>query len=218
MLIDIHTHSPSKSHLSIQSLPLEANASSFYFSSGIHPWLAEKIEFKNSIPKLLSVISHPQFLILGEMGLDRVCQVNFEKQIELFSQQIHFAKKHSINVLLIHCVRSLNEVLKLVSSCKYQGHLIFHDSNFNQQESLEVIKRGHFLSFGKNFFKANSKAYRGFSNDFLSNCFFETDDADFNIGQVYNRAASLLKLDSEELEEIVLKNFQHLFPKANIHL
>ena len=154
--------------------------------------------------------------MLGEVGLDRACKVNFRKQVDLFEKQLLFANEQQINVLLIHCVRSLNDILSIVKALDYKGRLVFHDSNFSNQEIEQVTAKGYYLSFGDNLFRENSKASKSIANIDSTKLFLESGDGHNSITDVYTKTASLLQLNQRELDSLILKNFQSLFCDRNI--
>tara|TARA_R110002049_G_scaffold136968_2_gene296844 strand:- start:89 stop:745 length:657 start_codon:yes stop_codon:yes gene_type:complete len=218
MYIDIHTHNPKVSNKSIVSMGHSTAHSKFMFSAGIHPWLASDF-IKNSIEETLTkLVDHKNFFALGEIGIDNSKTESKDLQLDLFEKQIIFAKKKNISLLIVHCVRALNEVLKVIKDNHYQGRIIFHDANFNEQETDRIVNGGHYLSFGKNLFKDRSKAARTITVDRISHYFFETDDSDRTIEEVYSQAATLLKINQDDLERQIEKNFQKLNSERKVSL
>ncbi len=217
MLIDIHCHHVKNiSPTAVLTLDTDTKIPEHqYFSFGIHPWLAQTVNLSDVTTSLLKYIHHPNFLMLGEIGLDRSSAVDFKSQIDLFTAQVKFAKSNKVNTLLIHCVRALSDILKVINETNYQGLLVFHDTNFSSQDLKLVTELGHYVSFGDNLFRACSKATKYLTQVDQSKLLLESGDGKQTITQVYEKAAALLELEVESLERTVLKNFQSLFNDRN---
>lgn len=212
MFVDIHIHSPVATIDSVRYHRQLSSDEQFLFSTGVHPWdahLFDKDEMSMRT-SLSQIIAHPNFFMLGEIGLDFSKKDNLHSQIMIFEKQLQFANEYHVGIILIHCVRALNEVLKLAKQTKYNGIFIFHDANFNSIETEQVIKLGHYLSFGKNLFRNHSKASQSIKASWTKHYFFETDDSSHSIIQVYQKACELMNISIHDLQEQVQKNFQNL--------
>ncbi len=210
MLVDIHTHSPSSDHSCIKYSRRPSVDDQYLFSAGVHPWDAHLYKDTDLDELFSPIISHKKFFILGEIGIDLVKKENLELQKVIFKKQLQIANDKDINRVLIHCVKSLNEILKILKESQYLGKVIFHDANFNNIETELIINMGHFLSFGKNLFKENSKAQQTIHSKWLKHYFFETDDSDRSIKEIYLQASSLMGISVNDLTEQTLKNFHRL--------
>lgn len=210
MLVDIHTHSPSKEKICIKYIRNLSTHKDFYFSTGIHPWDAHLFDNTDIEQILNPIISHPNFTMLSDIGIDLVKKDNLDSQRTVFRQQLEYAKKKNLKIILIHSVRAFNEVLKILKETGYDGSIIFHDANFNLTETEQIIKLGYFLSFGKNLFKENSKASQTIHTKWLDHYFFETDESSKSIAEVYQQASSAMDTSVTMLEQRILKNFHKL--------
>src|SRR5690606_37069133 len=121
---------------------------------------------------------------------------------------------YKVDVVIIHCVRALNDIFQVLKQSTYKGKLVFHDANFNQQELNQILEQGHYLSLGQNLLKLGSKARQSFSSISIERIFLESDDSEINISDLYQHAAKLLNIKSSSLELQILKNFQHLFARS----
>lgn len=210
MLVDIHTHFVSPANAFIKYNRLPTINDQYQFSAGIHPWDAHLYLESNLNDLFDPIIHHKNFFILGEIGIDLVKKENLESQKVIFLNQLIMAKEKNIKRVLIHCVKSLNQILKLLKESGYSGKLIFHDSNFNSIESEQIIKMGHYLSFGKNLFKEKSKAQQSIHSKWMMNYLFETDDSNRSIDEVYQQASELMGISVSVLADQALKNFHHI--------
>ena len=95
MFFDIHTHSPSSSNLvcAIQNRYPTSDHFSSPFSIGLHPWFLKKETFENEILLMEQKLQHPNCFAIGECGLDKAIETDFDFQKEIFVQQIHFSEK-----------------------------------------------------------------------------------------------------------------------------
>lgn len=162
--------------------------------------------------RLLKLYKHDKFLALGETGLDRACAIDYQIQRHAFSAQLDLAADLGINVVIIHCVRALNDIIELSKKSAFKGTMVFHDANFSVEDSKRLINDGHYLSFGTNLLRENSKAASTFSELDINSVFLESDDQKLAIEEVYTRAANKLGISVADLDPKILKNFQKLFP------
>lgn len=212
MLIDFHTHNPRHDILSIESLSLLDTPSEHYFTYGLHPWHLTQMDISEFQARLLKLYKHDKFLALGETGLDRACAIDYQIQRHAFSAQLDLAADLGINVVIIHCVRALNDIIELSKKSAFKGTMVFHDANFSVEDSKRLINDGHYLSFGTNLLRENSKAASTFSELDINSVFLESDDQKLAIEEVYTRAANKLGISVADLDPKILKNFQKLFP------
>tara|TARA_R110000868_G_scaffold117600_15_gene312515 strand:- start:21573 stop:22244 length:672 start_codon:yes stop_codon:yes gene_type:complete len=213
VLIDIHCHNIEYiSPTAVLTLDIDTPIPhQNFFNFGIHPWSAQTFQLFDIAPRLSTYINDRNFLMLGEIGLDRSCAVDFQSQIDLFAAQVEFARTNNVNTLLIHCVRSLSDILQVINKAHYNGRLVFHDTNFSLQDLNHITKLGHFISFGDNLFRENSKAVQFLTHIDQTKLLLESGDGNHSTFQVYERAAALLELEVKKLNQRVLKNFQSLF-------
>lgn len=212
MLADAHTHHPLANTYAIQNIDDTVFFPDQWFSFGLHPWHAASADFEHYKEKLLRAHAHPKFVALGEVGLDRACEVDFEIQKEIFIKQLELVQTLKIEVIVIHCVRALNDILSILKIHPVRAKLLFHDANFTLQDCHLLTSRGYYLSFGKNLMRAKSKAKDSFARIDQDFVLLETDDSGLDIASVYEHAAGLLQVETHELEARYLKNFQRLYP------
>lgn len=216
--IDIHTHSAGQSDDVIQIINLfpeqlipQLAAQSFY-SLGWHPWYLKK-ENNDAYLKIISKGGlKPQILAIGECGLDRLSEVSFEYQTEVFKQQALIAERIQ-KPLLLHCVRSANEIIKLRKEIKPVMPWIIHGYNSNLVTGRELIRHGFFISIGVDLMKDFSNALKFLPEIPLDRLFFETGDVDIHVEKVYRVASSKLEIDLLTLKQQIQSNFNRVFGK-----
>jgi TatD DNase family protein len=208
--IDIHTHKTieQKNILSIINLlqPVDKIPEGYYFSSGWHPWDIEKPSITEIKLSLQQIIQHERIIALGECGLDRLSRTAWNKQLEVFIIQLQFAEQYE-KPLIIHCVKAYSDLLHILKIRNFKGKIVLHGFNGNVQMAEKFMKYNSWFSFGKLLFSQNKKQ-PGIINDIpAERLFFETDEADFSISDIYIRASEILGFPLDQLIERVKRNF-----------
>ncbi|MBI3518693.1 MAG: TatD family hydrolase [Bacteroidetes bacterium] len=176
-----------------------------FFSAGIHPWDAD---LPISITDLEQLIQHPNCLAVGECGLDSISEVNFHIQTEIFKDQLDLAVNYQKPVM-IHCVRSFDELIAICEPYHSSIPLIIHGFNKSIQLAQQLIHKGFYLSLSHAVFKKNNI---DMSSIPVEKLFLETDDRNtVSIKDVYKSASLLLKIDEDVLKEKIYSNFTTLF-------
>lgn len=166
------------------ALAFEAFAARFpsnvYFSIGIHPWKAASPEAQQlldesgaftytAVESFRSLLQHPRVVLMGEIGLDKLCDAPFDKQLLLFEQQLLLAADLRKPVIL-HVVKAMDEVLALHRRFSSQiPAWIIHGFRGNAQQAQQYLRHGFHLSFGPHHHPAALQATPPHRR------FFETD-------------------------------------------
>lgn len=207
---DIHTHTikKEKNVLSIVS-GLFFKDDNLY-SIGIHPWHIED-NYPDKLKILDSIVTEPNVLAIGEIGLDKVCKTDFELQKKIFLSQLALAEKYRKPVI-IHCVRAFEEVLVLTKNINIP--IIIHGFNRGFELAKQLTNRGFFLSFGKSLLDSYPKSQDAFEKSSLNHIFLETDESEFTIKEIYKQASIIKKLEPETLALHIELNFRKVFNGA----
>lgn len=180
-----------------------------YFTIGLHPWDVENYTPQDLHSALSQYVNHPNFLALGEIGLDKGTN-NFEKQKKIFLDCLQLARQLQIKRIVLHCVRAQDEIIYLLAKSGWQGQLLWHGHNGNDQQ-LEYILNSPWESYfglGKTVF-GNAKITRNAKNIPLDRILFETDDSmRHKIEEIYLLWAQLFDLPLERLKLQIAKNFE----------
>jgi TatD DNase family protein len=219
--IDIHTHRFVKAYdiLAVENvfaadIPGMSKNNDRFFSAGLHPWQINASNYENDIRLVEEVSPNPQILAIGETGLDRLCNVDFELQKLVFTKHLEIATKVG-KPMIIHCVKAFPEIVSLYLKSKSNPMLIFHGFNNNLQTAESLLKHGFYLSFGHTLLNQKSNAYRIFSQIPDDRIFLETDDSGNSIEEIYAEAAKLKRTSILEMKKIVFDNFENCF-KTNL--
>lgn len=208
--IDIHTHTyPSnlqKDILSVYNISINNGEIDKYnqnliCSVGIHPWfITDKESSMEHLNQLKEVINHHQIKMIGEAGLDKITSAPLDWQQYLFEQQILLAEE-THKPLIIHCVKTSNEIIALHKKYRPSSPWIIHGFRGKGELAKQFIKEGIFLSFGEHF---QTSALQAAWPDHL---FIETDESKLDIKLIYNNIANKLNINLDILCRQIEDNF-----------
>ena len=211
MLINIHTHHLlSKTSLEVYNqYPWDINANDSYYSIGIHPVFINRSDIEKDLETITHHIQNEKCIAIGEIGLDKLCDIDFNLQIEIFKKQLEIAEANQIPVI-IHCVRSYQEILQIRKQMKLTIPFIFHGFNKNQNLAQQIITNNCIPSFGKNLLY-NTNLQSIFANLSDNQFFLENDGSEIPIEEMYQKAAEIRNCSIEDIEQIIQQNFTSLF-------
>ena len=219
--VDIHTHTAQTVDNLIQIVNLDLEApcpEQGYYSYGIHPWALDNTDFKleEAFSLLEEKLQSPNVLALGEAGLDKMHKDSFERQIAVFERQIELSEALQ-KPMILHDVRSHNEILALRKKHKAKQPWILHGFNGTEQDIRQLTGQGLYLSVGESLLYSERKITKSLKNIPLEMLFLETDMAGIDIETVYEAAAKLLEMDINALKTQIFANFVQLFGHASRH-
>jgi TatD DNase family protein len=211
MFIDIHTHKVQNHADELAIININSHfENSFqegFYSMGLHPWyLSDSANY--DYKQLCNGVLSKNIIAVGEIGLDKICNVDFNLQINYFQKQIELANEVN-KPMIIHCVKAHEEVLSILKESKVNVPVIFHGFNRKVELAERIIKDRYYLSFGKSLFSASVQSY--FATLPFERVFFETDDSDFTIEQVYQKASEISDTDIEEVKSMIATNCLTVF-------
>ncbi|ARV07398.1 hypothetical protein BTO04_12175 [Polaribacter sp. SA4-10] len=208
---DIHTHSVSLDENVFSILNKYPNSSDFSnpFSIGIHPWFIQKATLEKELLIVEEKLELKNCFALGECGLDKMIEVDFNLQVVVFKKQVVLSEKYQ-KPLIIHCVRAIQEIIQLKKELQPKQKWIFHGFNKNLQVAEDVLKNGFVLSFGAAIIK-NKKLQEVISEIPLDVVLLETDDSKITIKEVYQKLSEIKKIEVEALLKKIHQNFNKIF-------
>jgi len=216
--IDIHTHDPNNDEdtLSIVNCfygetPLKSGK---LFSYGLHPWHIDsnfnKNELKNEIQKQLT---KSNIIAIGETGLDKKINIDIDLQLDFFKIQLNLSEELQKPVI-IHSVKTINEIIAIRKEIKATQPWIFHGFNSSVQAAKQITNSGCFISFGKRILTPDPKDTEILKQLNINYLFFETDTSELSIKVIYQRASEILETSIEELQNKIFSNFHKIFPNV----
>jgi TatD DNase family protein len=162
--------------------------SALYRSYGIHPWYIYNVG--EQMEKLKTFVSLKETVAIGEAGLDKMTETNFEIQEKIFRAQALLAESIK-KPLVIHCVKAWRELLAVKREMKPSMPWIIHGFRGKPELAEQLAEQGFYLSFGSQFNPA--ALLKAWPDCFLA----ETDDAGVKIQAIYRQIAERLDLPVE---------------------
>ena len=148
---------------------------------------------------------------IGECGLDRACDSDFELQREVFIKQIELSEQYH-KPLIIHAVRSYPDIISIMKETKSNQPWIIHGFNGNEHSAEQLLRHdGIYLSLGDVLFKNEKRAERLLDIIPSDRLFLETDVAERSIVEVYEKASLLSGVATDILRKDIFDNFVKIF-------
>lgn len=199
MIIDIHAHNHDAPNALICVEPSEfAPSEGKLYAVGIHPWHAAT-GLTAEIERLKSIASHPQVAAIGETGLDSRRGAPLNTQTDLFLQHIAIAE-YVGKPLIVHMVRTSQEVLKLWNASQKSVPWVIHGMRGNPNVAHKLIDAGFYFSFGAKF---NLDTLKAVPTDKI---LAETDDSPQSIDDVIATIAATLCISPDDAKVLVRRN------------
>lgn len=121
------------------------------YSAGIHPWWTTADEWSDMLFEGLEILlPHPQVVVLGECGLDRLRGGSMERQCEVFVRQVRLAEHFGLPVT-VHCVRAFDVLLRLRKSLRPSTQWTVHGFRGRPALARQLLAAGFDLSFGSRY-------------------------------------------------------------------
>lgn len=205
MLIDIHTHhTNSRNYFLFNSFVEESAISCSY---GIHPCYINS-EFKDDLIRLKDLVKKNNCLAIGECGLDKNTEIEWEIQLEVFEEHIKLSEEEQ-KPLIIHCVKAIQELILLKRKFKPNQPWIFHGFR-KTNTAQQLLDEGFYLSIGLALLR-DEKLQQTIQAVPLEKIFLETDDKEGDIASLYEKLAQLKSKQVEEIEAQIELNFEKVF-------
>ena len=219
MQLNFHTHQRKKSAEEViifnQIIPQYEEALETFpddtipnscLSAGIHPWYINENNQKHQLEKLRQLAKSQEIKLIGECGLDRLKGASLPLQEEIFIKQIRIAEEVK-KPLIIHCVKCFNELISIKKIVRPKIPMIVHGFNNSPMIAQILLEKGFYISLGSAILQENSNAAQILSQIPLEKLFFETDDKDISISEIYEKASFILKTPLNKLEDIIFANY-----------
>ena len=221
--VNIHTHYNNhigdNEFVEIQNIDVDNIVNvdvSHFYSIGIHPWNLKSQNLKISETQKLGDLESQclgdlNIKAIGECGLDRACDVDFEIQKEVFIKQIELSEQID-KPLIIHAVRTYPDIISIRKEIKAKQSWIIHGFQGNMQSAEQMLRHdGIYLSLGDVMFKNERRASELLNIIPLDRLFLETDVAERDIVEVYEKAVSLSGIEMDKLRNDIFNNFVKIF-------
>ncbi len=181
-----------------------------FCSIGLHPWELRSPEENNQkLIMMEEALELDHVIFVGECGLDKFARPSFIEQIRTFEAQAILAEEFQ-KPLIIHCVKSWNELLDIHKKINPTVPWIFHGYNGSKEITQRLLKEHILFSFGSLLLKAGTKAVSAFGLLPLDRIFFETDTSNESLGMIYARGSDLKGITVDEMKKVIWENFNRI--------
>lgn len=214
--IDIHTH---PTHRETDTVTVEniypgegfaAFTGRNFYSVGLHPWhIGDRAENNKSLEMVEDALEFDHVIFVGEAGLDKRVKNDFAEQQRVFEAQAFIAEEYQYP-LVVHCVKAYNEVVELRKKMKPVMPWIFHAYSGSLELTKQLLNEGFLFSFGENLFRKGAKAISSFQYLPLQKIFFETDEQNIEVEEIYRQGAKLKDIAVDELKKACWNNFNSI--------
>ena len=213
--VDIHTHTAKTADDLIQMVNLDLEQpcpKDGYYSYGIHPWALDNAgsQLEEAFALLEERLKSTNVLALGEAGLDKMHKESFEQQVAVFERQIDLSEALQ-KPMILHDVKSHNEILALRKKHKAKQPWILHGFNGTEQDIRQLTGQGLYLSVGESLLHSERKITKSLKYIPLELLFLETDMAEIGIESIYDAAAKLLNINVPVIQRQIFSNFAALW-------
>ena len=214
--IDIHTHDSvcSDGIFAVENIMAHEGAvprdiSARAFTAGIHPWQLNENNHDKLLEFIRAIAANPGLIAFGEAGFDRLRGPSIDLQKSVFAEQVKIAGENG-KPLIIHCVRAWDELLAAHKSLKPLTPWMVHGFRGKKELALQLIKRGMYLSFWFDFVirPESAELLRYLPKERI---FLETDGAETDIREIYEKVSKDLAESVDDLKNIILDNYKRLF-------
>ncbi len=209
--INIHTHALRKSSevISIYNLQLEESIPDSTFSAGIHPWHINPLNYYSQVKQMEKIFSKDNAVFIGECGLDKIKAVDFKLQQTVFQLQINLAIKLQ-KPMILHCVKAFDEILAMLKNKVSPDKIIFHGFHKSPEMAFDLTAKGYSISVGKSLFIQPDRMKTVFEKVNPEKIFFETDDSEYSIEEIYQKAADISGQSLDFWKNQINSNFEKI--------
>jgi len=179
------------------------------FSVGAHPWSLNEENCESLMLRVRDFAVHPNVIAIGETGFDKLKGAAPELQWDLFRQHVELSENLE-KPLIIHCVRSYEEVLSAQKKFKPAMPWIIHGFKGKPELARQLTGKGLYLSAWVEW------AVRPVSAETLKSIppgmlFLETDGFNISIIPVYQVVADHIGIEVETLRKRIQENYRKIF-------
>ncbi|GJM63520.1 TatD family hydrolase [Persicobacter diffluens] len=205
--LDIHSHlSPEEGVFRLRNFFLSEKPA-YPASLGYHP-MHIRGDWKVSFLKNAAKFSDSEVLLIGECGFDKRYAQYFTEQSQAFEWQLQLALELQ-KPMVLHMVKGWGQLNAVLAKFEELPHLLVHGFRAKLPLAHQLLQRGFYLSFGEALLRDNH-LQQCFAQTPIDRIFLETDEANIDIKQLYQTAATLLKLNVSDLQGQIWENFERL--------
>lgn len=208
--IDIHSHNNQHEPHVLRVLNLIVgidNKAGGLCTAGIHPWHIHS-NTSTQWDLLVVLANHEEVIGIGECGLDKRCNTEWNLQRDTFERQIQLANTVH-KPLIIHSVRAYQEIVQLLHRTPAKVPVVFHGFNKKIELASSLLGAGYYLSLGNDILSGrHDELIRTIPLDRL---FLETDNKTTNIVDIFSYFCAARKISMDSLKQQQVRNLEQVF-------
>jgi TatD DNase family protein len=194
-----------------------------YPALGIHPWNVNVLK-DDEIQETIDFIQKQRSIVkaIGEIGLDYKYETIWEKQTMVFDKMLHLAESLELPVI-IHSRGTTDKIVEMLPSYKLK-RVLLHWFSHPMSALAKAVDNGYFITEGPPVTYSNG-IREVVEKTPITNLLTETDGPvtywkqPFNgqltkpsyIRNVINAVAEIKKMQTEEVADQIIKNFEAFF-------
>ncbi|MAE86788.1 MAG: hypothetical protein CMB80_28895 [Flammeovirgaceae bacterium] len=210
--LDFHTHSLREHDrddvIEILSIHLGQDKPHDLFTIGMHPWWTDDPITPEQKTRLVSELTKPACLAMGEIGLDNLKGPDMVLQMNILRSLLDVAKETGKPVI-IHCVRAFDQLLKIKKEYPSIEKWCVHGYGRHNTLAKQLIDQGFHLSLMPS---KDEKYAEWFKSLPMERLFLETDSMpNVRITQVYEQVAEVTGMSLHALKNQMSQNAKEFF-------
>lgn len=179
-ILDCHAHRSDAEGAIINVSPrFDAFVPDRWYSAGIHPWDSGHV-ISEDYEWLEMVAQDSRVVAIGECGFDKYRGGIISLQREVFVRQALLSES-VCKPLIIHCVKCVDELLRVRRDLKPRQPWIYHGFRYNAEVARALTSKGIYLSYGEKF---NAAAVAATPRNLL---LVETDESRLSVYEIADR-------------------------------
>jgi TatD DNase family protein len=214
--INIHTHgdSPAEGTFLVENLMAHEKEdfspeAGVAYTIGLHPWFFEANNYEEFILRVKESASRTSIVAIGEAGFDKLRGASSDLQQKVFEEQAAIAEEYK-KPLIIHCVKGWDELLAAHKKLRPTTPWLIHGFHGKKEVARQLLSRGMYISVWYSYalIPESAELIRCIPRDRI---FLETDGADVDIRDIYNKVSTDMGISVDELKTIILTNYSRVF-------
>jgi len=214
--IDIHNHGarPAPGIFNVETLMaheerMPQDNDGMTYSYGIHPWHLSEKNHDQLIRKVMENAGDSNVALIGEAGFDRIKGPSADLQRRTFEEQARIAEEHG-KPMVIHCVRAWDDLLMMYKKLKPEMPWLIHGFRGKPELASQLTLKGMYISFWFEFVM-RPESVPLLKSVPAARIFLETDGADIDIRDIYNKVSADLDINLQDLKARIYSNFCGFF-------
>ncbi len=211
---------------SLKSISLSKEYNFIYSSLGFHPFSAASFD-EGTVSKYRELIKNNKAIVaIGEVGLDRYAEIDYDSQIVILSQFLELSKEFDLPIV-VHNRYSDDSIFNVLDEyLPDYKKVIFHCFSQDKDFLAKILKKKGYASFSLNILRAKKTIIGALKEVPPESILLETDSpymkikgnysSPLDIDAVYDFVAKERNISLIELCDVVCCNIKKLFAGIRI--